>query len=135
VASFGAAEQAAMGALQGGLGPPAERGSWSGATPFGTCPGPVRAVRWGRLYVLFTNGPTRYAPAGRWHLFAWHAETGQRRKEDPQDSARTPPPDAGTCAPGRRRPCSAARWTPSIRAPRRRRSRRRCAATVPGPRP
>src|SRR4030095_6591493 len=91
VASFGAAEQAAMGALQGGLGPPAERGSWSGATPFGTCPGPVRAVRWGRLYVLFTNGPTRYAPAGRWHLFAWQAETVQRSKVDPQYSGPTPP--------------------------------------------
>ena len=89
--AFGSADRDALGALQGRLGPPAERGSWSGATPFGTCPGPVRAVRWGRLYVLFTNGPTRYAPAGRWHLFAWQAETVQRSKVDPQYSGPTPP--------------------------------------------
>jgi hypothetical protein len=93
VVAFGAAEQAAMRALQGGLGPPAERGSWSGATPFGTCPGPVRAVRWGRLYVLFTNGPTRYSPEGRWHLFAWQVDQVQRTAIDPQYSGPTPPPD------------------------------------------
>jgi hypothetical protein len=93
VTAFGAAEQAAMRALQGGLGPPQERGSWSGATPFGTCPGPVRAVRWGRLYVLFTNGPTRYSPQGRWHLFAWQVDQVQRTAIDPQYSGPTPPPD------------------------------------------
>jgi len=93
VTAFGAAEQAAMRALQGGLGPSQERGSWSGATPFGTCPGPVRAVRWGRLYVLFTNGPTRYSPEGRWHLFAWQVDQVQRTAIDPQYSGPTPPPD------------------------------------------
>jgi hypothetical protein len=93
VAAFGSAEQAAMRALQGRLGPPKERGSWSGATPFGTCPGPVRAVRWGRLYVLFTNGPTRYGPDGRWHLFAWQVDQIQRTAIDPQYSGPTPPPD------------------------------------------
>jgi hypothetical protein len=93
VTAFGAAEQAAMRALQGGLGPPQERGSWSGATPFGTCPGPVRAVRWGRLYVLFTNGPTRYSPEGRWHLFAWQVDQVQRTAMNPQYSGPTPPPD------------------------------------------
>jgi hypothetical protein len=93
VTAFGAAEQAAMRALQGGLGPPQERGSWSGATPFGTCPGPVRAVRWGRLYVLFTNGPTRYSPQGRWHLFAWQVDQVQRTVIDPQYSGPTPPPN------------------------------------------
>ena len=93
VVAFGVAEQAAMRALQGGLGPPGERGSWSGATPFGTCPGPVRAVRWGRLYVLFTNGLTRYSPEGRWHLFAWQVDQVQRTAIDPQYSGPTPPPD------------------------------------------
>ena len=93
VAAFGTAEQAAMRALQGQLGRPEERGSWSGATPFGTCPGPVRAVRWGRLYVLFTNGPTRYGPDGRWHLFAWQVDQVQRTAIDPQHSGPTPPPD------------------------------------------
>jgi hypothetical protein len=93
VAAFGAAEQVAMRALQGRLGPPQERGSWGGATPFGTCPGPVRAVRWGRLYVLFTNGPTRFGPDGRWHLFAWQVDQIQRTAIDPQYSRPTPPPD------------------------------------------
>ena len=93
VAAFGTAEQAAMRALQGQLGRPQERGSWSGANPFGTCPGPVRAVRWGRLYVLFTNGPTRYGPDGRWHLFAWQVDQVRRTAIDPQHSGPTPPPD------------------------------------------
>jgi hypothetical protein len=93
VVAFGSAEQDAMAALQGRLGPPAERGSWNGATPFGTCPGPVRAARWGRLYVLFTNGATRYAPDGRWHLFAYQVDAVQRSKLDPQYSGPTPPPE------------------------------------------
>jgi hypothetical protein len=93
VAAFGAGERVAMLALEARLGPPQERGSWSGATPFGTCPGPVRAVRWGRLYVLFTNGPTRYSPEGRWHLFAWQVNQFQVTAIDPQHSGPTPPPD------------------------------------------
>ena len=93
VTAFGTAEQDAMRALQARLGPPQERGSWNGATPFGTCPGPVRAVRWGRLYVLFTNGPTRYSPEGRWHLFAWQVNQFQVTAIDPQYSGPTPPPD------------------------------------------
>jgi len=93
VAAFGAAEGDALRALQRRLGPTDERGSWSGATPFGTCPGPVRAVRWGRLYVLFTNGPTRYDPAGRWHLFAWQVDAVQRTKVDPRYAGPTPPPE------------------------------------------
>ncbi|HEU4397679.1 MAG TPA: hypothetical protein VFU54_07580 [Actinomycetota bacterium] len=93
VAAFGADEQDALRALQRRLGQPDERGSWSGATPFGTCPGPVRAVRWGRLYVLFTNGPTRFGPDGRWHLFAWQVNEFQITAIDPQYSGPTPPPD------------------------------------------
>jgi hypothetical protein len=93
VAAFGAAEQVAMRALEGHLGPVQERGSWGGATPFGTCPGPVRAARWGRLYALFTNGPTRYSPEGRWHLFAWQVNQFQVTAIDPQYSGPTPPPD------------------------------------------
>jgi hypothetical protein len=70
--AFGAAEQEAVRALRRSLGPWAERGSWpTGATAFGTCVGAVKALRWGRLYVLFTNGPTPYGPEGRWHLFAY----------------------------------------------------------------
>jgi hypothetical protein len=92
VAAFGTDEAGAMRALQRRLGAPEERGSWSGATPFGTCPGPVRATRWGRLYVLFTTGPTRYGPEGRWHLFAWQVDAVRRTAVDPQYAGPTPPP-------------------------------------------
>jgi hypothetical protein len=79
VASFGATQRQALGALRAKLGRPDETGSWkNGSTPFGICPGATRAVRWGRLYVLFTNGPTRYAAAGRWHLFAYQVDAVQR---------------------------------------------------------
>jgi len=91
VAAFGTAEREAMDRLQRRLGTPDERGSWTGATPFGTCPGPVRAVRWGRLYVLFTNGPTRDAAGGRWHLFAYQVDATQRTKLDPGYSGPNPP--------------------------------------------
>jgi hypothetical protein len=91
VAPFGATEAAAMRALQRRLGPPEERGSWTGATPFGTCPGAVRAARWGRLYVLFTDGPTRYRPAGGWHLFAWQVDAVRRTAVDPRYAGATPP--------------------------------------------
>jgi hypothetical protein len=93
VTAFGAAELDALAALKRRLGPPDERGSWNGASPFGTCPGPVRAVRWGRLYVLFTNGPTRYEAHGRWHLFAYQVDAIQRTAVDPNSSGPAPPPD------------------------------------------
>jgi hypothetical protein len=90
VAAFGATEGDALRVLQRRLGPPDERGSWKGATAFGTCPGAVRAARWGRLYVLFTNGPTRYA-AGWWHLFAYQVDAVRRTAIDPQYAGPTPP--------------------------------------------
>jgi hypothetical protein len=93
VAAFGTGEREALGRLARHLGAPHERGSWGGATPFGTCPGPTRAVRWGRLYVLFTNGPTRYAAGGRWHLFAYQVDAIQRPKVAPGYNGPTPPPD------------------------------------------
>ena len=67
-----------------------ERRSWASAqTPFGTC-GPVRAARWGRLYVLFTSGPTRYRPGGA-GLFAYQVDAVQRSVLDGQYSGPTPP--------------------------------------------
>jgi hypothetical protein len=93
VAAFGAAEREALDRLERHLGAPDERGSWGGATPFGTCPGPVRAVRWGRLYVLFTNGPTRYVAGGRWHLFAYQVDAIRRTVVDPGYNGPTPPPE------------------------------------------
>ena len=91
VAAFGAADRDALDRLERHLGAPDERGSWAGATPFGTCPGPVRAVRWGRLYVLFTSGPTRYSAGGRWHLFAYRVDATQRTKLDPGYNGPAPP--------------------------------------------
>ena len=93
VAAFGVAERDALAALKRRLGPPDERGSWKAANPFGTCPGPVRAVRWGRLYVLFTSGPTRYETGGRWHLFTYQVDAIRRTAVDPNDRGPTPPPD------------------------------------------
>jgi hypothetical protein len=91
VVAFGAGERATLDRLERRLGAPEEHGSWTGATPFGTCPGPVRAVRWGRLYVLFTSGPTRYAAGGRWHLAAYQVDAVQRTKLDPGYNGPTPP--------------------------------------------
>ena len=93
IATFGTTQEQALSGLRRKLGKPDETGSWNGATPFGTCPGDTRAVRWGRLYVLFTNGPTRYGPSGTWHLFAYQVDSIQRTKVDPQYSGPTPPPD------------------------------------------
>jgi hypothetical protein len=91
VVAFGAAEREALDRLERRLGAPDERGSWTGPSPFGTCPGPVRAARWGRLYVLFTNGPTRYTAGGWWHLFAWQVDAVRRTAVDPGSSGPTPP--------------------------------------------
>jgi len=93
VVGFGTGEREALARLERRLGAPDERGAWRGATPFGTCPGPVRAVRWDRLYVLFTSGPTRYAAGGRWHLFAYQVDAVRRTAVDPDYSGPTPPPD------------------------------------------
>jgi hypothetical protein len=94
VVAFGAGERDARDRLERRLGAPEERGSWPArANPFGTCPGPLRAVRWGRLYVLFTNGPTRYGAGGRWHLFAYQVDAVQRTRVDPTYAGPTPPPD------------------------------------------
>jgi hypothetical protein len=92
--AFGTAEGEVLAALRDRLGAPEERRAWADAqTPFGTCPGPVRAVRWGRLYALFTSGPTRYRPGGGWHLFAYQVDAVQRSVLDPRSSGATPPPE------------------------------------------
>ena len=92
--AFGTAEGDALAALRNKLGTPEERRSWaSPQTPFGTCPGPLRVARWGRLYALFTSGPTRYRPGGGWHLFAYQVDAVQRSVLDPRYSGATPPPE------------------------------------------
>jgi hypothetical protein len=90
--TFGTGEGDALDQLGRRLGAPDERRSWrTASTPFGLCPGPVRIARWGRLYVLFTNGPTRYAPGGGWHLFAYQVDVVQRSVVDPSYTGPTPP--------------------------------------------
>jgi hypothetical protein len=93
VVGFGTGEREALDRLERRLGAPDERGAWRGATPFGTCPGPVRGVRWGRLYVLFTSGPTRYEAGGRWHLFTYQVDAVRRTAIDPDYNGPLPPPD------------------------------------------
>lgn len=93
VVGFGTGEQEALDRLERRLGAPDERSAWRGATPFGTCPGSVRAVRWGRLYVLFTSGPTRYEAGGRWHLFTYQVDAVRRTAIDPDYNGPSPPPD------------------------------------------
>jgi hypothetical protein len=93
VVGFGTGEREALDQLKRRLGAANERGAWRGATPFGTCPGPVRAVRWGRLYVLFTSGPTRYEAGGRWHLFSYQVDAVRRTAIDPDYNGPPPPPD------------------------------------------
>jgi hypothetical protein len=87
VAAFGTAERVALRALEARLGPPQERGSWRGSTPFGTCPGPGGAL--GPAVRAVHQRPHPLRPDGRWHLFAWQVDQVQ----DPQDSGPTPPPD------------------------------------------
>ena len=119
--AFGTAQGDALAALQDKLGAPGERRSWASAqTPFGTCPGPVRAARWGRLYVLFTSGRTRYRPGGGWHLFAYQVDAVQRSVLDGQYSGPAPHPTRRRCVATARGPGPASgsgrRW-PSCGGP------------------
>jgi hypothetical protein len=80
IANFGEPLDRVAARLRDRFGPPDEDRTWNQQDMqyFGACPGDRhRFLRWGRLYVLFTNGPTKYGPGGRWHFFAWYAE-GQR---------------------------------------------------------
>jgi hypothetical protein len=91
VAGFGAGEAEVLDRLERRLGAPQERGAWNnGATPFGTCPGPVRAVCWGRPYVLFTSGPTAMGPVGA-GTFTYQVDAAQRTKLDPNYTGPPPP--------------------------------------------
>src|SRR3546814_799928 len=71
VVSLGSEPDAAVSAVTAALGDPSLDTGWeSSFGTYGTCPGTeVRAVEWGGLVLLFTDGPTDfgYTP----HLFAW----------------------------------------------------------------
>jgi hypothetical protein len=78
--TFGAGPAVVLGRLNLQLGTPTVDTGWvdGGWTPYGTCPGArARAVTFGRLTVLLSDGPTRLASAGHQHLIAWVVEEPQ----------------------------------------------------------
>ena len=80
LASFGEPQDRVVARIRDRFGAPDEDRTWDQQTIqyFGVCPGDRhRFLRWGRLFVLFTNGATNYSPGGRWHFFAWYAEDHQ----------------------------------------------------------
>jgi hypothetical protein len=80
IATFGEPMARVVDRLRGRFGPPNDHGTLNqaGRQDFGVCPGNrQRFFRWGRLFVLFTDGPTSYRRAGGWHFFAWYAEDYQ----------------------------------------------------------
>lgn len=80
IAAFGEPMARVVARLRGRFGPPDEDRSWDQSVRqyFGVCPGDrQRFFRWGRLFALFTDGPTNYSSAGGWHFFAWYAENHQ----------------------------------------------------------
>jgi DNA-directed RNA polymerase specialized sigma24 family protein len=76
IAVFGDPMDPVLAALRERLGPPDEEVTNQNnpeGNIFGVCPGAQvgnRYVRWGRLWVLFTNGQSSYGH-GPWHLFAY----------------------------------------------------------------
>jgi hypothetical protein len=75
--AFGAGPAVLLGRLNLQLGTPTADTGWvdGGWTPYGTCPGArARAVTFGRLTVLLSDGPTPLASAGQQHLIAWVLE-------------------------------------------------------------
>jgi hypothetical protein len=80
LATFGEPQARVEARLRARFGAPNEDRSWNQSVQqeFGVCPGDRhRFLRWGRLFVLFTDGPTKYSPAGGWHFFAWYADNHQ----------------------------------------------------------
>jgi hypothetical protein len=75
--AFGAGPAVVLPRLNRQLGAPTVDTGWvdGGWTPYGTCPGArARAVTFGRLTVLLSDGPTPLASAGQQHLIAWVLE-------------------------------------------------------------
>jgi hypothetical protein len=81
IATFGEPQDWVEVRLRDRFGPPNDDRIWwnqSVRQYFGVCPGDRhRFLRWGRLFALFTDGPTNYRRAGGWHFFAWYAQNGQ----------------------------------------------------------
>src|SRR3546814_16523174 len=76
VVSLGSEPDAAVSAVTAALGDPSLDTGWeSSFGTYGTCPGTeVRAVEWGGMVLLFTDGPTDFGSTP--HLFDWrHGST------------------------------------------------------------
>jgi len=70
VVAFGAAPDAAIAAVSAALGEPTADGGWSSFSNDSYCPGGrVRVVKWGGLWLLFTDGDTTYGTGQ--HLYSW----------------------------------------------------------------
>lgn len=82
IAVFGDAMDRVLAVLGERFGPPDEEVTNQNnpeGNIFGVCPGAQvgnRYVRWGRLWVLFTDGQSSYGH-GRWHLFAYYVKGQQ----------------------------------------------------------
>jgi hypothetical protein len=80
IATFGEPQDRVAARIRDRFGAPDEDRSWNqqDIQYFGVCPGDRhRFLRWGRLFVLFTDGATSYSPGGRWHFFAWYVQDDQ----------------------------------------------------------
>jgi hypothetical protein len=78
---FGADPDAAVAAVADLLGrpPDVDTGWIDPFSDYGTCPGSeIRAAEWGDLTLLFTDGESEFAPAGRRHFFSYTYRTGNR---------------------------------------------------------
>jgi hypothetical protein len=79
--SFGQDPDSAIATLSETLGDPASDSGWvdAGSSDYGFCPAPqVRAVVWGDLTLLFSDGDTAYGTAGeQQHLFTYLVDGAQ----------------------------------------------------------
>lgn len=74
IVAFGQPAELVVATLTAVFGEPDADTGWGPAvaSPFGVCPGErARGVRWGRLGVLLSDGPTSYGSAEYPHFFAW----------------------------------------------------------------
>lgn len=81
VTTFGDMPEYAVAALTAELGAPTGDATQPAASTFGACPGTtLRAVEWGGLAVLITDGTTTYGGPGGPHFFAYLYRSNDARK-------------------------------------------------------
>jgi hypothetical protein len=77
VVELGEGVEAAIEAMEGALGPADDDSDWVDAagSDYGFCPAPqVRALTWGDLTLLFSDGDTAYGSGGDQHLFVYRLD-------------------------------------------------------------